>query len=127
MTGLRLLLIATTSVFPGVAAANTCEALLKHGLYNEFARSGYSDSYAEMQSEFCSIYNSYKADHSAGKAKAVYGGFGGKAKFSRNRLEDVGKAMCDARAASNGDTEVALAYSRVVSPAALNSFNEFVG
>jgi hypothetical protein len=74
-------------------AQEICNSLLQHGIY-ELAREVTSDSSSSLvRSEFSRMYDEYNRDVVAGRVKASYGGFGGKASFSSEQIRAIGEAL----------------------------------
>ena len=103
-------------------AAEECNALLAHGIY-DYARSEKIDNSASyLQNEICTTYSKYKSDQAGGNAKASYGLFGGKASYSQQQIESIGSAMCAGSISDASASALLNAASSKISPVAVQAW-----
>lgn len=80
-----------------VAAQNSdCGELLRHGIYENFAETGLTTSYADTKREVCRAYNEYNSTSGSASAGVNYMYvFSGNLSLSAAQVKSIGESMCD--------------------------------
>lgn len=103
-------------------AADTCNALLQHGIAETIREQSTSKQSALIRKDICDSYSSYQSDVKSGSVKGSYGLASGGASYSGAQIESVGKLMCENNLSDSASSDVFTKSSSTISPAALDAW-----
>ena len=107
-------------------AQDQCVALIQNGLYNTYRSESGNANLSQVQSQFCSDYNSYKQTGLTGNLSVSYGLFSGSASASQNQIDAVAAAVCSSNFSYSSANAMLNTFSSVVDPSITEAFTNCV-
>lgn len=122
---LLLLLIAALAV-EAASAQESCNALLRHGIFDRVRETAEISNNSTIQSAFCANYSKYKSDKLAGSGEADYGFglFGASARLNKEQIESIGQVLCGSDFSDTAAQSLINKSSALVSAPAIDAWQE---
>jgi hypothetical protein len=127
MSRIIIAIVFFSVIAHSIEAQSECAQLLKFGVFSHVKEASNFDSYEQVQSSLCEIYDQYKREGMSSSVKARYKViFKGGASFSNEQVEKTFKLYCEENMEISEDSRFTTFERRFVDPALMDAYVECV-